>query len=106
MKNLFYFALAIFMLVSCDKEKTAENNKFDFDGIDLTIKPGDNFFNHVNKTWYDKAVIADESLSQSLACPIFETSQIYSQGRELFLKHSHPLDPSPQSAQTTPHQIS
>ena len=60
MKNLFYFALAIFILVSCEKEKTSKNNKLDFDGIDLTIKPGDNFFNHVNKTWSDNAVIAED----------------------------------------------
>lgn len=60
MKNLLYFTLGMFLLVSCEKEKIAENNKFDFDGIDLAIKPGDNFFNHVNKTWSDKAVIADD----------------------------------------------
>lgn len=62
MKNLLYFALAIFILVSCEKEKIAENNKLDFDGISLSIKPGDNFFNHVNKTWSDKAVIADDQV--------------------------------------------
>ena len=60
MKNLLYFTLGMLLLVSCEKEKIAENNKFDFDGIDLAIKPGDNFFNHVNKTWSDKAVIADD----------------------------------------------
>ena len=60
MKNILYFTLGMFLLVSCEKEKIAENNKFDFDGIDLAIKPGDNFFNHVNKTWSDKAVIADD----------------------------------------------
>ena len=60
MKNLLYLTLGMFLLVSCEKEKIAENNKFDFDGIDLAIKPGDNFFNHVNKTWSDKAVIADD----------------------------------------------
>ncbi|MFT7054798.1 MAG: putative endopeptidase [Candidatus Endobugula sp.] len=60
MKNLFYFALALFTLVSCDKEKTEAPNKFDFNGVNLAIKPGDNFFYHVNKTWYDNAVIADD----------------------------------------------
>lgn len=62
MKNLLYFTLAIFILVSCEKKKKAKNNKLNFDGIDLAIKPGDNFFNHVNKTWYDKAVIADDQV--------------------------------------------
>jgi putative endopeptidase len=60
MKNLLYLTLGMFLLVSCEKGKIAENNKFDFDGIDLAIKPGDNFFNHVNKKWLDKAVIADD----------------------------------------------
>ena len=60
MKNLLYLTLGMFLLVSCEKGKIAENNKFNFDGIDLAIKPGDNFFNHVNKTWLDKAVIADD----------------------------------------------
>lgn len=60
MKKLFYFTLAFFTLVSCGKEKEVEANKFEFDGIDESIKPGDNFFLHVNKTWYDNAVIADD----------------------------------------------
>lgn len=33
-----------------------------FDGISESIKPGDDFFNHVNKTWYDNAVIADDQV--------------------------------------------
>lgn len=60
MKKLLYLSFAILILVACDKEKAVEYSKFDFDGIDLAIKPGDNFFNHVNKTWYDQAVIADD----------------------------------------------
>lgn len=60
MKNLFYFTFAIFILSACVAEKKITQNKFEFDGIDTSIKPGDNFFNHVNKTWYDKAVIADD----------------------------------------------
>lgn len=62
MKNLLYLALALCILVSCEKEKKEEHNKLAFDGIDETIKPGDNFFNHVNKTWYDQAVIADDQV--------------------------------------------
>ncbi len=60
MKNLLYLTLGMFLLVSCENEKNKEYSKFDFDGIDLSIKPGDNFFNHVNKNWSDQAVIADD----------------------------------------------
>ena len=60
MKNLLYFTLALFMFASCETEKAPEINKFDFDGIDSSIKPGDDFFNHVNKIWADNAVIADD----------------------------------------------
>lgn len=60
MKNLFYSAFAILVLNSCASEKTTEENKFEFDGISQNIKPGDDFFNHVNKQWYDQAVIADD----------------------------------------------
>ncbi|MFT4734509.1 MAG: putative endopeptidase [Arcticibacterium sp.] len=62
MKNLFYTALVTLVFISCQKANDAENSKFEFDGIDLTIKPGDNFFNHVNKTWLDSAVIADDEV--------------------------------------------
>ena len=61
MKNLIYITLILFVLASCTN-KEIKKNKFDFDGIDLAIKPGDNFFNHVNKNWLDKAVIADDQV--------------------------------------------
>lgn len=60
MKKTLYLSLALFILTSCEKEASVDYTKFNFDGIDLAIKPGDNFFNHVNKNWYDKAVIADD----------------------------------------------
>lgn len=60
MKNLLCFTFTVFFLASCASEKNSKDNKFEFDGIDASIKPGDNFFNHVNKTWYDNAVIADD----------------------------------------------
>lgn len=60
MKKLLLLSFALFILASCGKEKNEGPSKFDFDGIDLAIKPGDNFFNHVNKNWYDNAVIADD----------------------------------------------
>lgn len=62
MKNLLSLTLTLFLIASCNKENTQEPKKIDFDGIDLSIKPGDNFFNHVNKSWYDKAVIADDQV--------------------------------------------
>ena len=62
MKNLSYFIVAFCFLMSCQKEKKEEDNRLAFDGIDETIKPGDNFFNHVNKTWYDQAVIAEDQV--------------------------------------------
>jgi putative endopeptidase len=60
MKKLLYFSFTLFILASCEKEDNIDRSKFDFDGIDLAIKPGDNFFNYVNKNWYDKAIIADD----------------------------------------------
>lgn len=60
MKKLVLFAISAFSLASCASEKNSKVSKFEFDGIDQSIKPGDNFFNHVNKIWYDKAVIADD----------------------------------------------
>lgn len=60
MKNTFLSTILIFILVSCASEKKQSNNQIEFDGIDASIKPGDNFFEHVNKTWYDNAVIADD----------------------------------------------
>ncbi|MDU8887084.1 M13 family metallopeptidase [Yeosuana sp. MJ-SS3] len=62
MKNIFYFPLFILILFSCKKENPIDNKQVIFDGIDNSIKPGDNFFSHVNKTWYDTAVIDDDQV--------------------------------------------
>jgi putative endopeptidase len=66
MKNSLYASLIIFVLVSCGKQNTAEEvvqPKFvDVEGIDASIKPGDNFFMHVNGRWYDTATIADDQV--------------------------------------------
>ncbi len=64
---LFLAAASLLVLItSCDKstpqEATAQNKEVVFDGIDNSIEPGDNFYNHVNKTWYDNAVIADDQV--------------------------------------------
>ncbi len=60
MKNLLYLALALFTLVSCEQTEESKSERLAFDGISQDIKPGDNFFHHVNKTWLDNAVIADD----------------------------------------------
>ncbi|MCW5515271.1 M13 family metallopeptidase [Muriicola sp. Z0-33] len=62
MKHLLYCALFLVLLGACKKESTPELKKIDFSGIDPSIKPGDNFFEHVNKSWYDQAVIADDQV--------------------------------------------
>lgn len=62
MKNLVFYSLICLLLFSCKTEKPSENTKIDFEGIDLSIKPGDNFFEHVNKKWLDAAVIADDQV--------------------------------------------
>lgn len=63
MKNLLFAFLII--LISCSPEQAEENDgsnrKFiSVAGINPDIKPGDNFFMHVNGTWYDSARIADD----------------------------------------------
>ena len=69
MKNFVYAVVFLITFVSCKKDKSAEDKDFAtasepvvFDGIDSSIKPGDDFFNHVNKTWYEQAVIADDEV--------------------------------------------
>jgi putative endopeptidase len=63
MKYLFYASL--FLLVSCGQQNSNDNSELgkqfvSVDGIDSSIKPGDNFFMHVNGIWYDSAKIADD----------------------------------------------
>ena len=69
MKNLLYFALILLVFVSCkndkstvDVETSPEIKPVVFEGMDSSIKPGDDFFNHVNKTWFENAVIADDQV--------------------------------------------
>ena len=57
------------VLVSCGNDqsskedtKITEQKEVVFDGISASIKPGDDFFNHVNKTWYENAVIAEDQV--------------------------------------------
>lgn len=68
MKNLVYSLLAIALLISCKNDQSPKQNETAvvepvvFDGISPSIMPGDDFFNHVNKTWYDNAVIAEDQI--------------------------------------------
>jgi putative endopeptidase len=69
MKNLVYLSLLMSVLVSCGNDqsskedtKITEQKEVVFDGISASIKPGDDFFNHVNKTWYENAVIAEDQV--------------------------------------------
>lgn len=60
MKNLNLLFAFTLLISSCQSDKSVNTSRFEFDGISQDIKPGDNFFAHVNQTWYDNAVIADD----------------------------------------------
>jgi putative endopeptidase len=63
MKNLLFAFLII--LIGCNSEQVdinedSERKFISVAGINTEIKPGDNFFMHVNGIWYDSAKIADD----------------------------------------------
>jgi len=63
MKKLLYIFLILFIACSSEDSQENENSTKKFistAGINPDIKPGDNFFMHVNGTWYDSAKIADD----------------------------------------------
>ena len=68
MKTLFYASLIFWMCISCKNEPSNKNDLLTdnktvvFDGITDSIRPGDDFFNHVNKKWMDTAVIAEDQV--------------------------------------------
>jgi len=68
MKTLRYFALLVLVCFSCKNDKSTSTEIAQeikpqvFEGIDTSIKPGDDFFNHVNKNWFDTAVIAEDQV--------------------------------------------
>jgi|TARA_R110002020_G_scaffold4110_1_gene18204 putative endopeptidase len=69
MKNLVCLTVLACLFLSCKNEQksdsdkdTAQHEPVVFDGITPSIKPGDDFFHHVNKTWYDNAVIAEDQI--------------------------------------------
>jgi putative endopeptidase len=66
MKKLFFPLLTIMLLTACKDEKpdnaAVSNEPIVFDGITDTIAAGDNFYDRVNKNWYDNAAIADDQV--------------------------------------------
>lgn len=67
MKKLLYLSLIACFFISCKEENpsekdTAQREPVVFDGITESIQPGDNFFDHVNKTWMENAVIAEDQV--------------------------------------------
>ena len=69
MKKILCTICIVSLLISCKNEPktdstvvTPKPNPVVFEGVDSSIKPGNNFFNHVNKTWYDQAVIAEDQV--------------------------------------------
>jgi putative endopeptidase len=55
MKKLLLLFTILFSLAAC--KNSADKAIVRIQGIDSTIKPGDNFFMYVNKNWYDTARI-------------------------------------------------
>ena len=55
MKKLLFLFTILLSLAACTN--TPENKIVEIQGIDYSIKPGDNFFMYVNKKWYDTAQI-------------------------------------------------
>lgn len=65
MKKILYASLALLVACSPDSEMEQEQVRTHFikvDEINPGIRPGDNFFMHVNSTWYDTVKIADDQV--------------------------------------------
>ncbi|WP_420581573.1 M13 family metallopeptidase [Reichenbachiella sp.] len=64
MKNISCYFLFLSLVVSCADKKPTENlpkrQYVDVSGLDVNVKPGDNFFKYVNGLWHDTARIADD----------------------------------------------
>ena len=55
-RSLFLFA-ALLLLAACQNNPNPSKNTVAIQGIDSSIKPGNNFFMYVNRIWYDTAQI-------------------------------------------------
>ena len=69
MKNIALFTILSVLLVSCKSDTSTDPTPFPkkdqtvvFNGINDSIAPGDNFYDHVKKEWYDNTVIADDQV--------------------------------------------
>lgn len=61
MRKLLYACLLVGFVSACNNNPIPPGKSFvDLAGLDSSIKPGDNFFLHVNGKWYDSATIADD----------------------------------------------
>lgn len=57
MKNYLYLSVLLCAISACTKPDAPKREFVDVAGIDLSTKPGDNFFGHVNGKWYDTVKI-------------------------------------------------
>lgn len=55
MKRSLFLIATVFALAACNN--IPDKNMVDIQGIDSSLKPGDNFFMYVNRKWYDTAQI-------------------------------------------------
>jgi putative endopeptidase len=62
MNRFILFAVSALLITACSKPAPPERNFVDVAGIDQDVKPGDDFFRHVNGKWYDTAKIADDQV--------------------------------------------
>jgi putative endopeptidase len=60
MNKFLYICFVFGFLNACNNPEPPKERFVDIDGIDPSIKPGDNFFRYVNGRWYDTAKIADD----------------------------------------------
>ncbi len=58
MKKYFYLTLILALSAAWDNSGSPKKRFVDVPGLDVSIKPGDNFFRYVNGRWYDTAKIA------------------------------------------------
>lgn len=56
MRNLFLLPIFLIFFYAC-QTRTNEPSFIPIDGIDSSIRPGNNFYNYVNLKWYDTAQI-------------------------------------------------
>jgi len=57
MRKIFYIVLVMLAAAACRQAESPKQKFVDVAGIDTSIKPGDDFFRHVNGKWYDTAKI-------------------------------------------------